>query len=265
MIMYLKTILFSSLFLLWACGGKKSAEKENKKEETEQKDAKEKDSKTEKTTPKLKTEKREFKGEGYTFSYEIITEGNENLKNKVHAALLKVLAEQDYKSIEEFEQALKNKQYSVISQECPNASREFKSNISQMGKIVSLNIVEYSFQCGAHGLGYNSVNHFHEETGKEITLKDIVKDQKRFTNQVEKQFCADNKLEKNPSAYVQAGYHGFASGFTLSENYSFNKNGITFIYNSYEAGPYTLPPFDVSVSYDKIKPYLNADNPLGIN
>jgi hypothetical protein len=233
----------------------------NQKEEKHQKDAK-----TEKTDPKLKTEKREFKGDGYSFSYEVITEGGGSAKEKIQAHLTKSLAGDghNYKNIEDFEQALKSKEYGVKSEYCENASREFNSHISMTGKVVSLTVNEYTFECGAHGNGYTSVKHFHLNTGKEITLEDILKDKKRFTNQVEKQFCADTKLEKNNSAYVNAGYEGFAGGFDLAKNYSFTKNGIIFIYNSYEVGPYTLPPFDVTVTYDKVKPYMKEDNPLGI-
>lgn len=263
MMMYLKTILFYSLFLLWSCDGKKSAEKENKKEETEQKEAKE--AKTEKTTTKLKTEKREFKGEGYTLSYEIIMEGSENLKNKVHAVLLKRLVSDNYKSIEEFEKAVKNKEYSVKSEYCENASRDFNASIRQKGQVISLLVNEYTFECGAHGLGATTVAHFHAETGKEITLKDIIGNEKAIKNQAEEQFCADRKLEKKNEAYINAGYNGFAAGFFLAENYLFGKDDIIFMYNPYEAGPYTLPPFDVTVSYSKIKPYLNKDNLLEIN
>jgi len=259
-------IFVCSFSLLVACGNSK---KENKEENTSENEKKEQKDAVNEKSVKLKTEKKEFKDDanGYNISYEVITEGNEAIKNKAHEVLLKELCgdDKDVKSLEGLEKKFKSKQYSVKSEYCENASKEFRGSFSQLGQVVSLSISQYDFQCGAHGFGSTACYHFNAQTGKEITLKDIVKDEKRFISEVEKQFCADNKLKKNPEAYVQAGYEGFAGGFALAKNYSFDKGGITFSYDPYEAGPYTLPPFDVKVSYDKIKPYLLENNPLGIN
>lgn len=260
----LKYILLCCVLLWVACDTNKNSTKDNEqntKDTVTTSGKGEKDSKSASVKSEIQTEKREFKGEGYTISYEVITKGSEVLKNKVHKVLLNALSS-EYKSIEDFENALKNKKYAIKSQDCENASREFQATFYQVGEVLDLNISEYSFECGAHGVGSTTVHHFHIESGKEITLEDVIKDKKRFTNQVEKQFCEDNKLNKNPEAYVSAGFENFAGGFFLAKNYLFDKNGITFIYNPYEAGPYTLPPFDVKVSYDKIKPYMLPDNPL---
>jgi hypothetical protein len=259
-------IFVCSFSLLVACGNSK---KENKEENTSENEKKEQKDAVNEKSVKLKTEKKEFEDDanGYRISYEVITEGSEALKNNTHQILLKKLSGdyKDVKSLEDLEKKFKSKQYSVKSEYCENASQEFTGSFSQLGQVVSLSISQYDFQCGAHGLGSTTYYHFNAQTGKEITLNDVVKDVKGLTNEVEKQFCSDNKLKKNPEAYVQAGYDGFARGFALAKNYLFDKGGITFSYNPYEAGPYTLPPFDVKVSYDKIKPYLLENNPLGIN
>lgn len=265
-----KYILIPFILVLVACGGSKKEQKDakesnaqnkNKTEENQQKDAE----KNPKST-KIKTKKREFKGDGYTITYEVITEGSDEIKQKVHTAILKGLVYENkkYKTLDDFEKELQSKKYKVKSADCPNASREFNASINQVGEVVGLNISDYSFECGAHGNGSTIGHHFHAQSGKEITLKDVFKNEKGLKDEAEKQFCADNKLERNNSAYANAGYDGFAGGFVLAKNYFFEKDGIRFFYNPYEAGPYTLPPFDVKVSYDKVKSYMIDGNPLGM-
>lgn len=262
---YAKYIIIPFFLLFIACGNSKKEQKEantsSKKAENQQKDAEQTQKKT-----KLKTEKREYKSNDYTISYEVITEGGDAVKGKIDAVLLKALVYQNdkYKNLEAFEKSLKNKQYKISSSDCPNASREFSATIGQVGEVISITINDYSFECGVHGNGSTKVSHFHIQSGKEVSLRELLKDEKRFTQEVEKQFCKDNKLEKNNTAYASAGYEGFSGGFFLAKNYSFENDGIRFIYNPYEAGPYTLPPFDVKVSYDKVKSYLTEKNPLGI-
>lgn len=261
-----KYILIPFILLFVACGRGKKEQKETNAEHNNKTENQQKDAENSKKNTKIKTEKREFKDDGYTIAYEIITEGGEEVKEKVHKALLKslVFENKKYKTLDDFEKILKEKKYKVKSADCANASREFNATINQVGDIVGVSISDYSFECGAHGNGLTTAQHFHAQSGKEITLKDVFKDEKGVKNEVEKQFCADNKLEKNNGAYASAGYDGFAGGFFLAKNYSFEKDGIRFIYNSYEAGPYTLPPFDVKVSYDKVKSYMAENNPLGI-
>ncbi|MCS7075958.1 MAG: RsiV family protein [Bacteroidia bacterium] len=255
------SILLAFAILVWGCYTKKSENKEGSL--IQHKNTFEQVNKRNPKAEKIKTQKKEFKGDGYTITYQVIVEGNEVIKNRVHDALLKSLApDSKYKNLEDFEKLLKAKKYSVKSDYCNNASRDFSSTIYQVGKVVSINNSEYTFDCGAHGNGYTEVQHFHLETGRPISLNDIFKNQKGLKDEVEKQFCADNKLEKNLDAYISAGYEGFADGFILAKNYFFDDNGISFFYNAYEVGPYTLPPFAVKVKYDKIKPFLHENNLL---
>ncbi len=262
-----KYILIPFILLFVACGsGKKEEQQKTNAENNGNTENQQKDAESPKKSVKFKIEKKEFKGEGYSISYEVITEGSNEIKEKVHSALLKALIPENkkYKTLDDFEKTLMQKKYNVISADCPTASREFNATLNNVGEVVGLSVSEYIFECGAHGIGSTTTQHFHIQTGKEITLKDVFKDEKGLKNEVEKQFCKDNKLEKKNSAYVEAGYEGFAEGFVLAKNYLFGKDGISFIYNPYEAGPYTLPPFDVNVKYEKVKSYMKENNPLGL-
>ena len=240
-------------FFFWAC---------NKKQNPSE--SKENDQVSHKNEAQIKIEKKDFKGDDFSLSYSILIEGSENLKAKIHPLLFSKILGEQYKSLNELENAIQNKSFKVSDEHCPNASWDFHSNISQLGSVVSLEMNESSFFCGAHPNSYSSVHHFHAISGDTITLNDIFIDLNKITELAENQFCTDNKLKKGNKFYLDAGYESFGNGFFLSKNYAFDKSGIVFIYNRYEAGPYTLPPFDVKISFEQLKPFLKPNNVLGI-
>ncbi len=44
--------------------------------------------------------------------------------------------------------------------------------------------------------------------------------------------------------------------------YSFGKEKLTVIFNSYDVGPYVVGPYEVKIPYSRLKPLLRSDGPL---
>lgn len=116
----------------------------------------------------------------------------------------------------------------------------------------------HEFTGGAHGnyainyLNLDLVNktkiELHQlfSDGYELDLTDIIKNQIKI----------DNKAED----LNDAGF--WEDNIIPTENFKLDDKAITFLYNTYEIAPYSMGDQAVTVSYEKIKDWLNLDNPI---
>ena len=119
---------------------------------------------------------------------------------------------------------------------------------------------ELLFTGGAHPNYVQNYYNFDTESGKIMTLDDLVSAENKdsLTALAEKKF----REIKNINSCVdldQAGYWFENNLFSLTDNFAITKDGLLFFYNSYEIAPYALGTTKLELPYEKIRYLLNKD------
>jgi len=123
--------------------------------------------------------------------------------------------------------------------------------------LISLESNTEYFTGGAHGgYGIYFIN-INPSSGEAVTLSDILKPgyEEPLRKIAETEFRKSLHLDDTTS--FADGDFEFPNGkFTLNSNYGFTKDGIAFVFNIYEIGPYVAGAPMFLVPYQKIKDIL---------
>ncbi len=121
-------------------------------------------------------------------------------------------------------------------------------------RLISLRFDSYEFMGGAHGMGIMDARNFGIIGGKpkQLVLGDLFKPGSDYRDLVESQVFA--KLRKDENAqWVQDG-----SVKTLTNNqfnnFSIEKDGVIWLFNQYEMGPYVVGQFEIKLSLKELGP-----------
>ena len=118
---------------------------------------------------------------------------------------------------------------------------------------------------GAHGNSSINIAHFDLNTGKELTLADMLIDnalpelRKIATTLFRKQ----NQIQEGKSIEASGYAMNDNEKFRLAKGFTFKSDRIEFWYGRYEAGPYSMPPPMLSIKYADIKHLIKKDGLLG--
>jgi len=120
--------------------------------------------------------------------------------------------------------------------------------------LVSLVAHNVFYTGGAHG-GYGTyfVN-INPATGKSITLVDVLKP--GFDEELRKagEMAFRKALQmSDTTSYSEQGLEFENDKFQLNDNYGFNAEGITFVFNAYEVASYAAGSKEFVIPYEKIK------------
>ncbi len=126
--------------------------------------------------------------------------------------------------------------------------------LSNDEKMFSIASNTYEYAGGAHGSYYTHYLNFNTQTGKKMTLGDVLKtDDKTVLYELGEQLFKSEYL-KNGESYKEVGYSfGEEDQFYLPDNYVFEKEGIRFLYNIYEIAPYVLGQQEILFPWEKIE------------
>ena len=114
------------------------------------------------------------------------------------------------------------------------------------------------FTGGAHPSSYYTVLNFNPETGEEIVLSDLLKEEYEepliniLINNLAKQLQVDNI-----DGIKEKGYLNLDTDMFVSNNFILDKEQIIFIYNKYEIAPYALGDIMINVTYNELKKLLD--------
>lgn len=128
-------------------------------------------------------------------------------------------------------------------------------NINVMSDtLISLESNTEYFTGGAHG-GYGTyfIN-IKPSTGETVKLSDVFK----TGFEEELRLIAETEFRKaleaaDTTSFEEEGFEFTDNQFTLNDNYGFTKDGIVFVFNVYEIGPYVSGAQEVLIPYNKIK------------
>ncbi len=108
------------------------------------------------------------------------------------------------------------------------------------GKYLTLEIWSYSYAGGAHGNPMAAVASFESETGKQLSLNDIVTDTAALKTLLEKKYREVRSDLFQPTDGSEPFQFDDVFQFVLPANYGLVKEGLYCHYLHYEAGPYVI-------------------------
>lgn len=121
--------------------------------------------------------------------------------------------------------------------------------------LLSIPISRYYFAGGAHGITTLKALNIDKNTGKELGLKDLFKENFDFKAVIDKEILA--QIEKNKGEYFSEYFKG------INDNTEFflTNDGVVIYYQLYEIAPYVkgIPKFEIK--YDLLKEGMNYKLP----
>ena len=113
------------------------------------------------------------------------------------------------------------------------------------------------FTGGVHPYSFYTVLNFNHETGEEIVLSDILKE--NYEEPLTK-ILIDNLAQQlqveNIEGIKEKGYLYRDNEMFISNNFILDNEKIVFIYNKYEIAPYAFGDIMINVTYDELKDLL---------
>ena len=123
-------------------------------------------------------------------------------------------------------------------------------------KLVSIELSTYSYTGGAHPNTTVTLLNYDTKTGKAITIKDLVKDQRKLVQLAEKKFRETHEIAPNASLNEQGFF--WDGKFQLPQNIGLSGEGIWFFYNSYEIAAYAVGPTEFVLSWEELGDLVNT-------
>lgn len=122
---------------------------------------------------------------------------------------------------------------------------------------INYTIMWEEFTGGAHPSSYYTVLNFNPETGEEIVLDDILKEnyEEPLTDILINNLAKQLQVE-NIEGIKEKGYLYQDNGMFISNNFILDNEKIVFIYNRYEIAPYALGDIMIDVTYEELKDLL---------
>lgn len=142
-----------------------------------------------------------------------------------------------------------------------NNQYDIKTRVEQTADTIINYIAEIeSYDGGAHGSFIKSVINFNINTGKRMTLNDVLlPGYERRLNEI----LLDKLIKKTDSKDINdLKEKGFLYSMDMcpSEYYQINDKGITFIYNQYEIAPYAAGLTELNLSWCELEDVLPRHN-----
>jgi hypothetical protein len=122
---------------------------------------------------------------------------------------------------------------------------------------INYTIMWEEFTGGAHPSSYYTVLNFNPETGEEVVLSDILKEdyEEPLTDILISNLAKQLQVE-DIDGIREKGYLYLDTDMFVSNNFILDKEQIVFIYNKYEIAPYAFGDIMINVTYNELKDLL---------
>jgi hypothetical protein len=126
--------------------------------------------------------------------------------------------------------------------------------------LLSLSVKDEFFTGGAHGGGGKYFISVNPMTAKAVMLDDVLRRgyKEALRAEGEKAFRLNHHL-LDTASLITNGFQFPENKFKLNDNYGFRRDGIVFVFNSYEIASYAEGPTEILIPYEKIKGWLNTN------
>ncbi|WP_036930052.1 RsiV family protein [Prevotella sp. 10(H)] len=121
--------------------------------------------------------------------------------------------------------------------------------------IANIKLVSYTMTGGAHGNPYTTSLLFNPQSGKELSVGDIVSDTVALAKIAENKFRQKYEIPADKQIN-STGMMFLDNKFALPQNIFVTKDALNLFYNVYEIAPYADGTRELDIPYDEIKGYL---------
>ena len=122
---------------------------------------------------------------------------------------------------------------------------------------INYTIMWEEFSGGMHPYSFYTVLNFNPETGEEIVLSDILKENyEEPLTQILINNLAKQLQVEDIEGIKEKGYLYRDNEMFISNNFILDNEKIVFIYNKYEIAPYAFGDIMINVTYDELKDLL---------
>lgn len=141
---------------------------------------------------------------------------------------------------------------------------ERKVNITyNTNTLLTLLIEEFGSTGGAHPFNGSRFIVLNLADGNQVSLDDVMNPGYEAALNVagEKAFREARQLAEH-SSLEEDGFNFANNAFVLNDNYGVNKDGLSFIFNSYEVAPYVMGPTEFTIPYEDIRSLIRPSGLL---
>jgi hypothetical protein len=144
-----------------------------------------------------------------------------------------------------------------------SSSWYYKANVgieTLVDTLLSLSVKDEFFTGGAHGGGGKYFISINPITSEPVTLNKVLRNgyDEALRTEGEKAFRQNHHL-LDTASLIENGFEFPENKFKLNNNYGFTRDGIVFVFNSYEIASYAEGPTEILIPYEKIRDWLNIN------
>lgn len=194
--------------------------------------------------------------------YHIIKEGysaaqvyNELIEQRIFS---KMGSESEIRTKDEYIDRLL-KDFEAFQKEFPDAmsggyQQRSQTEITYKGRdVLSILLTSNIYAGGAHAMNYEEFININPNTGKELSLSELIKNKKDFNKMVESRLRTELKM----SPYDRWSDFTLVDQFVMPENMGFTGDGgMMLVYNEYEILPYSDGPVKLIISKEELASFL---------
>ena len=125
-------------------------------------------------------------------------------------------------------------------------------------KLLTIQFESYAYTGGAHPNSNVSLYTFDRQTGRSLTLNDLVADTTALRRVVEQAFRTHQELKPQDNL-EERGYFLQNGRFPLPANVGMGRAGMIFYYNPYEVAAYAVGPIELTIPYGQLKKVLREE------
>lgn len=136
--------------------------------------------------------------------------------------------------------------------------------IHNTNTLLTLLFEEFGFTGGAHPFNGSRFIVLNLANAQPVSLDDLMNPGYEAALNVagEKAFREARQLTDH-SSLEEDGFNFANNAFVLNDNYGVNKDGLSFIFNSYEVAPYVMGPTEFTIPYEDIRSLIHPNGLLG--
>jgi len=184
-----------------------------------------------------------------------------NINDSVFNIVKLIVGQEDDKS-KNYEELFSGfiKNYDKFIAETPDYELPWEADIKgtvdfSNSDIINIKLVSYTMTGGAHGNPFTTSLLFSPKDGRELSIRDIVKDTSSFTQLAEKKFRDKFNIPADKSIN-STGLMFSNEKFALPQSVFVTKDGLLLYYNVYEIAAYVDGTKELLIPYDEIKDNL---------
>jgi hypothetical protein len=136
----------------------------------------------------------------------------------------------------------------------------YKADISVetvLDTLISMIVHDEYFTGGAHGGAGTYFINIDPKTGNNVVLDDVLRPgYKQYLKKIAEQLFRQAREIPDSVSFNEVGFEFPDNEFQLNDNFGLTREGIMFVYNSYEIAPFSAGPTTVLIPYEKLKDWL---------